>query len=177
MKTKNVHVVQAGLIVALYFVLTLISNAMGLAFGPIQVRLSEILCILPVFTPAAIPGLCIGCALSNLASPYGIADILIGTFATLLAAVLTRVLRNVKVKGYPLISSLMPVICNAVIIGAELTFFLADGKSAKITTFLLTALEVGIGELISVVIIGLMVFYKVLSKPNISKIFEPLTDS
>ncbi len=177
MKTKNVYVVQAGLIAALYFVLTLISNAMGLAFGPIQVRLSEILCILPVFTPAAIPGLCIGCALSNLASPYGIADILIGTFATLLAAVLTRVLRNVRVKGYPFASSLMPVICNAVIVGAELTFFLADGKSAKITTFLLTALEVGIGEFISVVIIGLMIFYKVLSRPNISKIFEPLTDS
>lgn len=177
MKTKNIYVVQAGLIAALYFVLTLISNAMGLAFGPIQVRLSEILCILPVFTPAAVPGLAIGCAVSNLASPYGIADILIGTSATLIAAVLTRITRGIKIKGYPFLSSLMPVIANALIVGAELTFFLANGQKAKTTVFLLTALEVGAGEFISVVIIGLLIFYKILSKPNISKIFEPLTES
>lgn len=177
MKIKNVYVVQAGLIAALYFVLTLISNAMGLAFGPIQVRLSEILCILPVLTPAAIPGLAIGCAISNLASPYGLADILIGTSATLIATILTRLLRNVRIKDYTFAASLMPVICNALIVGAELTFFLADGEGAKATTFLITALEVGAGEFISVVILGLLLFYRLLQRPDISKIFEPLTDS
>ena len=77
---------QAAVIAALYTVLTLVAIAMNLAFGAVQFRFSEALTILPVFTPAAIPGLTLGCVLSNLCSSYGVADIVFGSLATLLAA-------------------------------------------------------------------------------------------
>lgn len=77
---------QAAVIAALYTVLTLVAVAMNLAFGPVQFRFSEALTILPVFTPAAIPGLTLGCVLSNLWSSFGLADIIFGSLATLLAA-------------------------------------------------------------------------------------------
>ena len=81
--------VEAAVIAALYTVLTYLAVAMNLAYGPIQFRFSEALTILPVFTPAAIPGLALGCFLSNLASPLGIVDWVFGTLATLLAAMLS----------------------------------------------------------------------------------------
>ena len=87
---------QAAMIAALYVVLTLAINAFGLASGAIQVRVSEALTILPYFTPAAIPGLFIGCLLSNTITGCALFDIIFGSIATLLVAVGTYLLRRHK---------------------------------------------------------------------------------
>ena len=87
MKNKNVlYLTQAAMIAALYVVLTLIANAFGLASGSIQVRFSEALTVLPFFTPAAIPGLYVGCLLGNIASGCALPDIIFGPLATLIGA-------------------------------------------------------------------------------------------
>ena len=87
MKNKNVlYLTQAAMIAALYVVLTLIANALGLASGSIQVRFSEALTVLPFFTPAAIPGLYIGCLLGNIAAGCALPDIVFGPLATLIGA-------------------------------------------------------------------------------------------
>ena len=97
MRNKKVlFAVQAAMIAALYVVLTYITNLLGLASGTIQVRFSEALCILPVFTPAAIPGLFIGCLISNLITGGIIWDIIFGSIATLLGALGTYFLRKKK---------------------------------------------------------------------------------
>ena len=86
------RMVEGAMIAALYVALTYFSRLLGLADGAVQFRLSELLTVLPAFTPAAIPGLTIGCLIANLGSPYGIADIISGTLATFLAALCTRCL-------------------------------------------------------------------------------------
>lgn len=139
-------IVEAGLIAALYAVLTYASSLWGLAYGEVQFRISEALTILPVFTPAAIPGLVIGCFLGNLGSPFGMADILCGTFATLMAAALTWALRDVRVKNLPCLAPLAPVAANALIVGLEISWFMPEGLSW--TGFAVSALSVGLGELV-----------------------------
>lgn len=122
--TPAVELAKAGIVAAVYTALTLALNPLG--FGAVQVRLSETLTILPVYMPAAIPGLTVGCFLSNLiglsmgANPAGAWDLLFGTLATLLAALLTRSLRRVRIKSLPVLSTLPPVIVNALVVGSEL---------------------------------------------------------
>ena len=112
MRNKSVtYVVQAAVIAALYVVLTLLANALGLSSYSIQVRFSEALCILPFFTPAAIPGLWIGCLTANLMTGAIIWDIVFGSIATLIGAVGTYLLRKHKVA-----CTLPPVIANMVIV-------------------------------------------------------------
>ena len=113
-----VFLAQGAMIAAIYTVLTLLAATMNLAYGPVQFRFSEALTILPMFTPAAVPGLTIGCLLSNIFSGYGAADMIFGTLATLLAAISTRMLRTVRIKDIPWLAPLPPVLFNAVIIGA-----------------------------------------------------------
>lgn len=142
---RALFLVQGALIAAFYIVATLLASALDIAYGPVQFRISEALTILPVFTPAAIPGLAVGCLLSNLGSPYGIADWVCGTSATLLAAVATRMLRGVRFRGLPVLAALPPVLFNAAVVGAEIAFFLPEGFS--MAGFLGAALSVGAGEL------------------------------
>ena len=112
MRNKNVtFMVQAAIIAALYVVLTFVANALGLASHTIQVRFSEALCILPFFTPAAIPGLWIGCLTANLATGAVIWDIIFGSIATLLGAIGTYLLRRHK-----FLCTLPPVIANMIIV-------------------------------------------------------------
>ncbi len=124
MKKSIEELTKAGLIAALYVVLTLVIQPIG--YGTVQFRVAEMLTILPVYTPAAIPGLTVGCFLSNLiglatgANPAGGWDLLIGTGATAAAALLTYALRHVRVKNLPLLATLPPVLINAVAIGTEL---------------------------------------------------------
>ena len=92
-KIRNIAV--SAVIAALYVVLTYLANLLGLASGVIQVRLSEILTVMPVFTPAAIPGLTIGCFLANIGS-FNVADLVFGTMATLAAAILTYFLKDIN---------------------------------------------------------------------------------
>ena len=157
-KTKSI--VMSALIAALYAVLTYFAAALSLAFGPIQFRISEVLTILPIFTPAAIPGLTIGCFISNFAS-FNLLDIAFGTLASLIAALLTRAFRKKLVFGVPLLSMLMPVIINAVIIGLEIAVFYFGGFTFM--GFLTAMIEVGISQLVICVGLGIP-FYKVLDK-------------
>ena len=118
MRDKKVtFIVQAAVIAALYVVLTFVANALGLASHTIQVRFSEALCILPVFTPAAIPGLWIGCLLANLLTGAVIYDVIFGSIATLLAAVCTYLLRNHKIA-----CTFPPVIFNMIIVPFVLVY-------------------------------------------------------
>ena len=112
MRNKNVTMItQGAIIAALYVVLTMLANAMGLANYAIQVRFSEALCILPFFTVAAIPGLTVGCLISNMLTGALVWDVLFGSLATLLGAIGTYLLRKNKV-----LMMLPPVIANAVIV-------------------------------------------------------------
>ncbi len=151
---------QGAVIAALYAVLTYAAAAMNLAYGGVQFRFSEALTVLPVFTPAAIPGLTLGCFLSNLASPLGVVDWVFGSLATLLAALFTRALNKVRVKNVPLLVPLPPVLCNAVIVGLEIAC-LSDATGAfawgnfSWAAFGAAALSVGLGELVVCYVLGL----------------------
>ena len=153
MRNKNVtFMVQAAIIAAIYVVLTFVANALGLASHTIQVRFSEALCILPFFTPAAIPGLWIGCLIANLATGAVIWDIIFGSIATLLGAIGTYLLRRHK-----FLCTLPPVIANMIIV----PFILVYGygiprvylKNVDVT-IIFNAMTVGIGEVISVCVLG-----------------------
>ncbi len=159
-KNSLQFLVQAALIAALYCALSLTLPFM--TFGTVQCRLSEALTILPVLTPAAVPGLIVGCLISNSiglamgANVAGAMDILLGTLATALAALLTRAWRRYRIKGLPVLSTLPPVLINAVIIGAELTVVLFPERTPAL--FLINMLSVGIGQVIACVIGGLLLF-------------------
>lgn len=150
MKTKrSLHrMCETGVIAALYVVLTLVLPA----FGPWQCRVSEALTILPVFSASAIPGLTLGCALANAvgfasgANVAGIWDVLIGGGATFLASLATYALRRVRIAGFPLLSSLPPVLVNAVIIGAELSMTMTGHLAPR--SFLVMAANVAAGQLL-----------------------------
>ena len=139
------------LIAAIYVVLTMFINAFNLASGNIQVRISEALCILPFFTPAAIPGLWIGCLLANLLTGTAIYDIVFGSLATLVGAIGTYLLRKHK-----FLCTLPPVVANAVIIPIVLRYgygfvFQWHDKDWSLPFY---ALTVGAGEVISVCVLG-----------------------
>lgn len=163
---KTVFVVQSAVIAALYAGLTYAAGVLNLAYGGIQFRFSEALTILAVFSPAAIPGLAIGCFLGNITSPYGIVDIICGTLATLIAAVLSYWTRNVKFKDLPLLSAVFPVITNAIIIGLEITLFMPEGF--KMEMFLITVAQVGLGELVICYGLGIPL-YKVIKKTKLDR--------
>ncbi|WP_303869666.1 QueT transporter family protein [Acetobacterium wieringae] len=150
-KISVLFVTQAAVIAAMYVVLTFVSSAMGLASGEIQIRLSEMLCVLPVFTPAAIPGLFLGCLLSNLLTGCTVIDIVFGSLATLIAAILSYQLRNHK---YPLLVTVPPVIVNMIIVPFILKF--SYGVPLPIPVMMAT---VGIGEVISCMVLGSVLYF------------------
>lgn len=166
-KKKVISLAQGAMIAAFYAAATYLSAAFAIAYGPIQFRFSEALTILSVFTPAAIPGLTVGCIIGNLASPFGAWDIVFGSAATLLAAITARVLRKITFKGFPILSLLMPVIFNAIIVGAEITLLMPTDE-AGFSAFIVAALEVGAGEL-AVCIAGGIPFYYAIKKAKIFK--------
>lgn len=158
--TKNVRfLTQAAMIAALYAVLTYAAAAVNLAYGAVQFRFSEALTVLPVFTPAAIPGLAVGCFLANLGSPLGLVDWIFGTGATLLAAVGTWMARRIQIKGVPVLAPLPPVVANVVLVGFELSCLSSAGTFAlgnfTWAAFGASALSVGIGELVICYALGL----------------------
>lgn len=164
------NMVLAAVIAALYAALTYLAAILGLAYGPIQFRFSEALTILPVFTPAAVPGLVIGCFLGNLMSSIGTVDLVFGTTATLIAAVLTRLLAKYTWRGVPVLATLPPILVNAVLIGLEITLFLSDG--AGWTGFLISALEVGLGQLAMCTGLGLPLWRLIHKTPAISSLLK-----
>lgn len=154
MNQKTLFVVKAAVIAALYAALTAVSSVFGLAYGQIQFRVSEALCVLCAFTPAAIPGLTIGCLLSNLSSPFGAVDIIVGTCATLISAALGYLTRNIKIKGIPVLSLLFPCIFNGILVGAEIAYFMPEGFQWG--AFFIAGLEVAIGEFAVCFTLGVM---------------------
>ncbi len=165
-KRKTMFVVESAIIAAIYAGLTYFAAVLNVAYGGIQFRFSEALTILAVFYPAAIPGLTIGCFLGNITSPYGLVDIICGTLATLIAAVLSCKTRNIKFKDLPLLSALFPVISNAIIVGLEITLFMPEGF--KFEAFLISALQVGLGELVMCYGLGIPL-YKVIKRLKLDK--------
>lgn len=163
---KTSTVTKCAVIAAIYAALTYLSAAFSLAYGPIQFRISEALCVLPLFSPYPIAGLTLGCLISNIAS-FNPLDMIFGTLATLIAGILTYLLRNRKIFRLPLLSLLAPVITNSIIVGLEIAFFYLDGFSMY--GFLISALEVGAGELIVVYGLGIPL-YKGLTKHH-SRLF------
>jgi uncharacterized membrane protein len=162
MRNKKVlFITQAAIIAALYVVLTVFIAAFNLASGSIQIRISEALCILPYFTPAAIPGLWIGCLIANLVTGASIFDIVFGSLATLLGAVFTYLLRRHK-----FLCTLPPVIANALIIPPVLIFaynipdVIWNGMNI---TWIFNVVTVGLGEVVSVCVLG-TVLLNVLNK-------------
>lgn len=163
-------IVRAAVIAALYVALTYAGAP--LAYGGVQFRISEALTILPVFTPAAIPGLTIGCILGNLGSPLGLTDIICGTLATLLAAILVRLTAQVTVKGFPVMAPVFPIVCNAVIVGAELAILtLPEGFS--VWGFLTMAGGVALGEVVVCVVLGGLLWAAIHKSGRAAFLFGP----
>jgi uncharacterized membrane protein len=160
MNKKVLFICHAAMIAALYVVLTLFINAFNLANGNIQVRISEALTILPFFTPSAIPGLTIGCLLSNIFTGANIFDVIFGSLATLLGALGSYALRK-----YQWLVPLPPIISNTIIVPIVLRY--AYGMEGSIPFFMLT---VGAGEVISCYILG-MILLKALKKFD-TRLFE-----
>lgn len=142
----------SAVIAAMYAGLTYLSAMMNLAYGPVQFRFSEALTVLPAFTPAAVPGLALGCFIANLTSPFGVVDWVFGTLASFVAAVGTLALSRVRFRGTAWLAPLPPVIANAVIVGLELCCFSDAGVfswgNASLAGFMAGALSVGAGELV-----------------------------
>lgn len=143
---KMLYLTHAAVIAALYVVLTIIANALGLANYAIQVRFSEALTILPFFTPAAIPGLFAGCLLSNLLTGCAVLDVVFGSIATLLGAIGTYLLRKKK-----WLAPLPPIAANILIVPFVLAYVYRFEGS--IPYFMIT---VGMGEIISCGVLGMM---------------------
>ncbi len=137
------------MIAALYVVLTFIANAFGLASGAIQVRLAEALTVLPFFTPAAVPGLYVGCLLANLLTGGCLLDILVGSLATLIGALGARALRKWK-----WLVPLPNIVANTLIV----PFVLIVGYGLADAWWYLM-ITVGIGEIISGGILGMILLF------------------
>lgn len=151
MKNKNVlYLTQAAMIAAVYVVLTFVFSA--ISFGEVQVRISEALTILPMFTPAAVPGLFVGCLLGNILGGAAVPDILFGSLATLAGAFGTRLLRDKS----PFLGCLPPIIANTLVVPFVLRY--AYGILLPIPFMMLT---VGVGEIISAGALGVFL-YKIL---------------
>ncbi|MBO4378954.1 MAG: QueT transporter family protein [Clostridia bacterium] len=151
---------MGGVIAALYVALTFVAAAFGLASGAIQVRLSEALTILPVFTASAVPGLTVGCVLANLLTGCAPWDVVFGSLATLLGAIGTRLLKN-----KPYVAWIPPVVANAVIV----PFVLQKVYGVEDAWWYL-ALTVGAGELIACGILGMLLYHSLKKIPSIKNL-------
>lgn len=150
---KNKHVTQitqAAMIAALYVVLTMLAASLGLDHYAVQLRFSEALTILPAFTPAAIPGLFVGCLLSNIMSGCIIWDVIFGPIATLIGAVGTWLLR----KRSKWLAPLPPIVANTLIIPLILAY--AYQFEGSLPYFMVT---VGLGEILSCGVLGMFLHF------------------
>ena len=162
MNNRTRYLVHAAIIAALYAALTHLQNLLlpGTASMAIQFRASEALCVLAFFTPAAIPGLTLGCLIFNLTSGMALPlDFLVGSLASCGAACAMWYGRNLKIGRLPVLGLAMPALTNAVLVGWELTVYIGGG-------FLLNALYVALGELGVLFTLGIMLYFA-LSKPQV----------
>lgn len=164
MKKSNTQMVTMGAaIAALYVVLTLVANTFGLANYAVQVRFSEALTILPYFTPVAIPGLFVGCILSNILTGAMPLDVVFGSIATLIGAIFTYFFSK-KCPDKKWIAPIPPIVSNTVIVPLILAYvYKFDGS---IPYFMIT---VGAGEIISCGILGMLLMKALEKRPDIFK--------
>ena len=149
MKNRNLlFLTEAAMIAAIYVALTYVFAP--ISFSEVQVRIAEALTILPVFTPAAVPGLFVGCLLGNILGGAVLPDVICGSFATLIGAFFTWRLRN----AHPFLAPVPPIIANALIVPFVLRY--AYSIELPIPFMMLT---VGIGEVISCGVLGLLLYY------------------
>ena len=153
MKQTNVHKLAACAMIAAFYAAVSLSLPM-LSYGVVQIRFSEALGLLAVLSPVAIPGVTLGCLLTNLMGTTLLPDVVFGTLATLIAAVMSYQLRGVRVKGLPIASSLPPILVNGLVIGLELTFFYSDGF--RLGIFLINAVSVAAGQVIPCAVLGVL---------------------
>ena len=140
---------RAAIIAAAYCALSLVSSALSLAYGPVQLRFSEALCVLPFLMPEAVWGPFVGCLLTNVLSPYGLLDLIFGSAATLLAALLSARCKTRVGAAVP------PILCNAVLVGALLSWEVGGTAESFGTLFVYNAATVGAGEAAVCLVLGL----------------------
>ncbi len=168
MKNNIRYITIGALIGAMYAALCYLQNLLlpGSASQMIQFRAAEALCVLAFFTPAAIPGLTVGCLLFNFcfagAMPL---DILVGSLATLLAAWGMWLTRKITVKGLPLLGLLLPAVANGLLVGWELSVFIGGG-------FWLNAMYVAIGEVAVLLTLGAALYYVL--KKHSTRLFKQI---
>ena len=141
---------RAAIVGALYAALTLLASAFGIAYGPIQFRLSEALCVLPFLFPETAWGLFAGCWVANLISPYGPLDMVVGSLATLIAALWTAKCRRKALAPLP------PVVCNGLLVGAVLAWQQSGSPETFCPAFAANALSVALGEAVVCFVLGLL---------------------
>ena len=167
MNKKTRFLSHSALIAALYVALTYLQNLLlpGSASQMIQFRASEALCALALFTPAAIPGLTVGCLLFNITNAGALPlDFLIGTLASLFATGCMYLLRKATVKGYPVFAMCMPALWNALLVGWELSVYVGGG-------FILNAFYVFLGEIAVLLTLGSALFYALKSRGLDKRLF------
>ena len=168
MKRRSRFLAHSAIIAALYTMLCYFQNILipGSASWAIQMRAAEALSILAFFTPAAIPGLGLGCLLFNLSFAGALPlDFLVGTLASCLAAGAMYLLRNYKIRKLPLLGLLMPGIFNAFLVGWELTVYIGGG-------FWINALYVAIGEWIVMLTLGIVLYSAIRVRNLDVKLFQ-----
>ena len=148
MRTKTQLLALNGIIGGTYAALTLVASALNLAYGPVQFRFSEALTILPFLFPGTAPGLILGCFAANLLSPYGPLDVVIGTLATLLAALVTQWTDK------PWLALLSPVVFNGILVGGMIAWYEVGFTAKFLPVFGLNALWVAVGEAVVVFLLG-----------------------
>ena len=159
-RAKTIFLCQGAIIAAIYVVLTYITHMFGLDSGVIQIRVSEMLCVLPMFTTAAIPGLYIGCLLANLLTGAVWLDVIFGPIATLIGALGTYALRRWK-----WVAPLPPIAANTLMIPFVLSY--GYGMEQAIPFMMLT---VGIGEILSIYLLGMIFYFSI--RKRAKSIFE-----
>lgn len=160
------HLILGAMTAAFYVILTIFSAFFNLAYQGVQFRLSEALCILPAFFPSATVGLTVGCIISNFFSPMMLLDVVFGSAATLISAVIGRLLRNIQYKGLPILTPLPAVLINAVMVGLEISIFMEGSVG-----FWLTAVQVALGQLVCCYGLGLPL-YAALKKLGMERLIQ-----
>lgn len=160
----------SAMVAAIYFVLSYFGNIFGLTYGPVQCRFAEALCVLPFLFPSTIPGLFVGCLLTNLMSTVPL-DIVVGSLATLLAAFWTSKMPNRYLAPLP------PVICNGVIVGAMLTWYEVGFGEGFWSLFAFNGLSVAVGELLACYILGSILLYALPRVPYLRRMMPRMAQT
>lgn len=168
MRRRSHFLAHSAIIAALYTILCYLQNLLlpGSASWAIQMRVAEAISVLACFTPAAIPGLGIGCLLFNVSFAGALPlDFLVGTLASVLAAGSMYLLRNVKIRTLPVFSLLMPGVWNALLVGWELTVYIGGA-------FWLNALYVALGEWIVMLTLGSLLYTAIRNRGLDKRLFS-----